>query len=194
MTDAVILWNEPLFFEKMFQEYGISSIVSTPASFNSPHLPPIKLLIVPSGFTFPERAAVRSTLENQKTQKRIFDFVEKGGVFLIFSPVQEVCTCPLDKTPAVYSFNRIGLEAEYVQTDVLIQRQSLLTGEQDSVYCDGYFQNVGENFEIIEKDDSGRPVHLSMKKGDGRIILSTVHEFLSRPYFYSLLDGPKVKL
>ena len=95
---------------------------------------------------------------------------------------------------SVFSFDRFGLEAEYVQTDVLIQRQSLLTGEQDSVYCDGYFQNVGENFKIIEKDDSGRPVHMLMKKGDGQIILSTVHEFLSKSYFYSLLDGPKVKL
>jgi len=194
MTDAIILWNGPLFFEKMFQEYGISSMISTPTAFDSPHLPPVKLLIVPSGFTFPENAAVRNILEKQKTKERIFDFVEKGGVFLMFSPVQEICSCDLNRSPALFSFDRFGLEAEYVQTDILIRRKSLLTGEQDSVYCDGRFQNIGEKFEIIETDENGRPVHISMKKGKGQIILSTVHEFLSKPYFYSLLNGPKVKL
>ena len=194
MTDAIILWNEPLFFEKMFQEYGISSMVSAPAAFNSPHLPPTKLLIVPSGFTFPEHAAVLNVLEKPSTQKRIFEFVEKGGIFLMFSPVQEICTCDLNRSPTVFSFDRLGLEAEYVQTDVLIRRKSLLTGEQDSVYCDGWFQNIGKNFEIVESDEKNQPVHISMKNGTGQIILSTVHEFLSKSYFYSLLDRPKVKL
>ena len=194
MTDAIILWNEPLFFEKMFQEYGISSMVSAPAAFNSPHLPPTKLLIVPSGFTFPEHAAVLNVLEKPSTQKRIFEFVEKGGVFLMFSPVQEICTCDLNRSPTVFFFDRLGLEAEYVQTDVLIRRKSLLTGEQDSVYCDGWFQNIGKNFEIVESDEKNQPVHISMINGKGQIILSTVHEFLSKSYFYSLLDRPKVKL
>ena len=194
MTDAIILWNEPLFFEKVFQEYGISSMVSTPAAFNSPHLPPTKILVIPSGFTFPERVAVRSLLENQKSQRRIFDFAEKGGVVLIFSPVQEICTCSLNRSLNVFSFDWFGLEAEYVQTDVLIRKKSMLTNDLDSVYCDGYFQNIGKNFEVIEADEEGHPVHLSMKKGNGQIILSSIHEFLSKPYFDSLLNGPKVKL
>ena len=194
MTDAVILWNGPLFFEKMFQEYGISSMVSTPAAFNSPHLPPTKLLVIPSGFTFPENAAVRSVLENQRSQRRIFDFAERGGVVLIFSPVQEICTCSLNQPPVIFSFDRFGLEAEYVQTDILIRKKSILTDDLDSVYCDGYFQNIGKDFEVIEADEEGRPVHLSIKKGNGQIILSSIHEFLSKSYFYSLLNGPKVKL
>jgi hypothetical protein len=194
MTDAIILWNESLFFEKMFQEYGISSMVSTPTAFNSPHLPPTKLLIVPSGFTFPEHAAVRNILEKPNIQKRIFDFVEKGGIFLMFSPVQEICTCHLNQSEIVFSFDRFGLEAEYVQTDVLIRRKSSLTGDQDSVYCDGRFQNIGKNFEIIESDENNQPIHILMKKGKGQIILSTVHEFLSKSYFYTLLNGPEVKI
>ena len=193
MPDVIILWDTPLFFEKMFQEYGISSIVSSPAAFNSPHLPPAKLLIVPSGFTFPEHSSVSHILENQQVQRRLFDFVEKGGIFLMFSPLQEICTCGLNNALAVFSFNRFGIEAEYVQTDVMIQRKSLLTGEQDSIYCDGYFQNIGTDFEIVEIDGNGHPIHLSMKRGDGRIILSTIHEFLSKSYFYSLLDGAKIK-
>ncbi|MDR0768224.1 MAG: hypothetical protein LBE57_07385 [Methanosarcinales archaeon] len=194
MPDIIILWDSPLFFERMFEEYGISSIVAAPASLYSLHLPPAKLLVVPTGFTYPEHAAVSNALADQKIQKKIFDFVENGGVFLMFSPLKEVSTCRACKEPAVTSLERFGLEGEYVQTDILILRSSTLTGDTDSVYCDGYFQNISNSFSVIEKDDTGRAVHLEMSKGKGRIILSSIHEFLSKTYFSSLLTGPKVKL
>lgn len=194
MPDVIILWDSPLFFEHMFQEYGISSTVAAPASLNSPHLPPAKLLIVPAGFTYPEHASVSNALADVKIQKKIFDFVENGGVFLMFSPLKEVSTCSACRVPAVTDLKRFGLEAEYVQTDILIPRSSLLVGENDSVYCDGYFQNTGGNFSVIEKDDDGKPVHIAANFGKGKIILSTIHEFLSKTYFESLLSGSKVKL
>ncbi|WNY23897.1 hypothetical protein MmiHf6_12200 [Methanimicrococcus hongohii] len=194
MPDVIILWDGPLFFEHMFEEYGISSTVAAPASLNSPHLPPAKLLVVPTGFTYPEHAAVSNALADVKIQKKIFKFVENGGVFLMFSPLKEVSTCSACRAPAVTPLARFGLEGEYVQTDIMLPRESLLTGESDSVYCDGFFQNVGNQFIVIEKDDEGRAVHLEMNKGNGRIVLSSVHEFLSKTYFDSLLSGPKVKL
>lgn len=194
MPDVIILWDQPLFFEKMFLEYGISSIVSAPASLSSPHLPPAKLLVVPTGFTYPEHAAVEKALADEKIQKIIFKFVETGGVFLIFSPLREVCACSSCSEPTVTSLNRFGLSADFVQTDILIRRESRLTDGLDSVYCDGYFQNIGSDFSVIEKDDNGRPVHISANRGEGQIVLSSVHEFLSKNYFNSLLRGPKVKL
>ena len=194
MPDTIILWNSPLFFERMFEEYDLSSVVAAPASLYSTHLPPAKLLVVPTGFTYPEHAAVSNALADQKIQKKIFDFVENGGVFLMFSPLKEVSTCGARKEPPVTSLARFGFACEYVQTDVLIRRSSPLTGESDSVYCDGFFQNFDEFFLVIEKDDTGRAVHLEMTFGKGRIILSSVHEFLSKAYFNSLLTGPKVKL
>lgn len=194
MPDAIILWDGPLFFENMFSEYGISSTVSAPASLNSPHLPPAKLLVVPTGFTYPEHAAVSNALADSKIQKKIFDFVENGGIFLMFSPLKEISTCSSCRVPAVTDLNRFGIDAEYVQEDVLLRRSSSLTGDLDSVYCDGYFQNYDSDFSAVEKDDGERAVHLVMNHGKGRIILSSVHEFLSKTYFYSLLDGPKVKI
>lgn len=224
MPDVIILWDGPLFFEHMFEEYEISSTVAAPSSLNSPHLPPAKLLIVPAGFTYPEHAAVSGALEDKKIQKKIFDFVENGGVFLMFSPLKEVSTCSACRVPAVTPLARFGLAgglaAEYVQTDVLLRRGSLLTGDADSVYCDGYFRNIGSDFVVIEqadeneadetdenkiseannnkiktcKTDEKRPVHIAAGFGKGQIILSSVHEFLSKTYFDSLLTGPKVKL
>lgn len=194
MPDAIILWDSPLFFENMFSEYGISSTVSAPASLNSPHLPPAKLLVVPTGFTYPEHAAVSNALADIKIQKKIFDFVENGGVFLMFSPLKEISTCGECRISPVTDLNRFGIDAEYVQEDVLLRRSSPLTGDLDSVYCDGYFQNYDSDFSAVEKDDGGRAVHLVMNHGKGKIILSSVHEFLSKTYFYSLLDGPKVKI
>ncbi|MBZ3936189.1 hypothetical protein [Methanimicrococcus blatticola] len=194
MPDVIILWDSPLFFEHMFQEYGISSTVAAPASLNSPHLPPAKLLVVPTGFTYPEHAAVSNALADEKIQKKIFNFVENGGALLMFSPLKEVSTCSACRVPAVTSLTRFGLDAEYVQTDILLSRSSPLTGDSDSVYCDGYFQNIGGNFSVIEKDDDGKPVHIAADFGKGKIILSTIHEFLSKTYFESLLSGSKVKL
>ena len=193
MTSAVILWDRPLFLEKMFKEYGIPATVSLPASLHSAHLPPFKLLVVPTGFTYPEYAAVSSALADVKFQQKIFDFVEKGGVFLMFSPLKEVSSCNSCRLPPATSLERFGINAEYIQTDVMIRRPSLLTGAVDSVYCDGYFQNFGPEFTVIEKDDSGRPVHISANRGSGRIILSSVHEFLSKKYVESLVKGTKVK-
>lgn len=194
MPDVIILWDGPLFFEHMFQEYGISSTVAAPASLPSPHLPPAKLLVVPTGFTYPEHAAVSGALADVKIQKKIFNFIENGGVFLMFSPLKEVSTCSACRAPAVTSLSRFGVEAEYVQTDVLLPRSSPLTADSDSVYCDGYFQNTDARFSVIEKDGEGRPVHMAASLGKGKLILSSVHEFLSKTYFSSLLTGPKVKL
>ncbi|MDR2943892.1 MAG: hypothetical protein LBU81_02210 [Methanosarcinales archaeon] len=194
MPDVIILWDSPLFFEHMFQEYGISSMVAAPASLNSPHLPPAKLLVVPAGFTYPEHAAVSGALADEKVRKKIFDFVENGGVFLIFSPLKEIGSCGACREPAVTDLARFGFEAEYTQTDILILRGSPLTENTDSVYCDGYFQNIGGVFSVIETDDEGKAVHIAASLGKGKIILSSVHEFLSKAYFNSLLTGPKVKL
>ncbi|WNY29229.1 hypothetical protein MmiEs2_14540 [Methanimicrococcus stummii] len=194
MPDVIILWDGPLFFEHMFEEYGITSTIAAPSSINSPHLPPAKLLIVPAGFTYPEHAIVSNALANEKIQKKIFNFVENGGVFLMFSPLKEVSTCNACRAPAVTSLLPFGSDVEYVQKDVLIQRESALIGDSDSVYCDGYFQKFGTDFFVIEKDDAGRAVHISKKLGKGQIIISSVHEFLSKTYFESLLSGPKVKL
>jgi hypothetical protein len=194
MPDAIILWNSPLFFERMFEEYGISSVVAAPTSLYSTHLPPAKLLVVPTGFTYLEHAAVSNALAVEKIQKKIFNFVENGGVFLLFSPLREVSRCSACTEPPITSLAHFGFACEYVQTDILILRSSPLTGDPDSVYCDGFFQNIDNRFTVVEKDDTGRAVHLEMNFGKGRVILSSVHEFLSKAYFSSLLTGPKVKL
>lgn len=194
MSDAVILWNSPLFFESMFKEYGISAVTSAPASLYSPHLPPFKLLVVPAGFTYPERAAISNVLADIKVQKKIFGFVENGGILLMFSPLKELEACQACRTLPVTSLKRFGMNAEYIQTDTMIRRTSLLTGDSDPVYCDGYFQNIGPEFTIIEKDDDGHPVQIAANHGKGQVILSSIHEFLSKTYFDSLLHGPKVKL
>ena len=275
MPDVFILWDGPLFLEHMFQEYEIPATVIAPVSLNSPHLPPTKMIVVPTGFNYPEHVAVANALSDEKIQKKIFQFVENGGVFLMFSPLQEISTCgACQKTPVV-SLSRFGIDAEYVQTDVLLQRNSFLTGEIDSVYCDGYFQNA-DGFIVVEKEEGGskssggscgsgggssggrsncnngrsvgrssystnmrcsrsphfscdnssdnssdngsgnssgnssgdddggdeksneslceKPVHLLKNHGKGKIILSSVHEFLSKTYLESLLFGPRVKL
>ena len=192
MSDVIILWNQPLFFETMFREYGISAAVCAPISIQAPHLPPVKLLIVPAGFTFPEYSSVAEALADSKIQMKIFKFVENGGTLLIFSPLKEVRSC--SNKSVVTSFEKFGIAAEFVQTDVMILKESSLLPSQDSIYCDGFFQNYDERFQVIESDESGRPVHISMFVGNGRIILSSVHEFLSKTYFSSLLEGPKVKL
>jgi len=192
MSDVIILWDQPLFFENMFKEYGISASVCEPSSLHSPHLPPAKLLIVPTGFTFPEHSSVSKALSDTKTYRKIFDFVERGGVFLLFSPLRQVCAC--STKPMISSLACFGVKGEYVQTDVMILKKSPLTESLESTYCDGYFQNFDERFSVVESDENGRPVHLSMSLGDGKIIVSSIHEFLSKTYFDSLLEGPKVKL
>jgi hypothetical protein len=182
MSDILVLWNKPLLWNRLFQEYGMSSSSALPDALFSPHLPPAKLILIPTGF-MSLYSADAASFTKEKTAGKLTSFVENGGTLLIFSP----------KINEPASFSWLNLPVAFVPENISLRKKtSLLDGESFS--CDGWFQNLDENCAVIESDDMNRPIHLSVQKGKGKIILSSVHEFLSKSYFLSLLNGHKVKI
>ncbi|WNY26262.1 hypothetical protein [Methanolapillus ohkumae] len=221
MTDVIILWDKPVYFERLFQEYGINTITAMPGSLNSPHLAPAKMILIPAGFL--SEKAISAGLNQKKVIDKLKNFVENGGTLLIFSPMADS------------DFSWLSLPVRYKREDIFLSENSLsesglseknpleknplenkaadllLNPDLDEYFCDGYFENLSEksifsDFESNEKvmdsalisvlktDCKNRPVHLRIGQGKGQIILSTVHEFFSKKYFKSLLTNQKIKI
>ena len=199
MPDILILWDKPLFWDRLFQEYGMFSSSARPEALLSSYLPPAKLILLPAGFMSDIYTAAAISFTKEKVADRLIQFVENGGSLLIFSP----------KINEPASFSWLNLPITFVPKSAVLKKKTHLL-DQESFFCDGRFQNADESCTIIESDDEGCPIHLVIqkekdtKKGtekytekdteNGKIILSSIHEFLSKSYFLSLLNGPKVKI
>jgi hypothetical protein len=185
MSDILVLWNKPLLWDRLFQEYGMSSSSALPDALLSSYLPPAKLILIPAGFMSEKYTTAAASFTKEKAAGKLIQFVENGGNLLIFSP----------KINEPASFSWLSLPITFVPESLFLEKKTFLL-DRESFFCDGWFQNTG-NCTVIESDDEGRPIHLMIQKGNekkGKIILSSIHEFLSKSYFLSLLNGPKVKI
>lgn len=193
MSDILVLWNKPLLWDRLFQEYGMFSSSASPDALLSAHLPPAKLILIPAGFMSDMYTTAAASFTKEKIAEKLLLFVENGGSLLIFAP----------KINEPASFSWLSLPITFVPENVFLRKKTPLL-DQESFFCDGWFQNTNENCVTIESDDMGRPIHLMIQKEkneneenkneNGKIILSSLHEFLSKSYFLSLLNGPKVKI
>ena len=213
MSDILVLWDKPLLWDRLFQEYGMFSSSALPDALLSSYLPPTKLILIPAGFMSDVYTAAAASFAKEKVVGKLIRFVENGGSLLVFSP----------KINEPVSFSWLNLPITFVPQNAVLKKKTHLL-DQDSFFCDGWFQNMDEScaisefdescaiaksdescaiaksdeiYTITESDDKGRPIHLEIQKeGEekGKIILSSIHEFLSKSYFLSLLNGPKVKI
>jgi len=187
MSDILVLWNQSLLWDRLFQEYGMSSSSALPDALLSSYLPPTKLILIPAGFMSEAYTTAATSFTKEKITGKLIQFVENGGNLLVFSP----------KVNEPASFSWLNLPITFVPKNTVLRKKTHLL-DQESFFCDGWFQNTDESCTIMESDDKGHPIHLAIQKEKGtekgKIILSSIHEFLSKSYFLSLLNGPKVKI
>jgi hypothetical protein len=186
MPDILVLWNRPLLWNQLFSEYGMSSSSALPEALLTSHLPPAKLILLPAGFMSKKHQTAAASFTTEKVTGKLLQFVENGGNLLAHSP----------KINEPASFSWLNLPITFVPESMPVLRKNTLLLDQESFFCDGWFQNADDSCIIGESDDKGRPIHMEIHKGkeNGKIILSSIHEFLSKPYFLSLLNGPRVKI
>ena len=169
MTDVMLLWENPLLFEKLFAEHDIKCQRISAESIGTPFLPPCRCLVVPTGFANQNYTKILNGLVRNK--KQIAKFVEKGGTVLIFGPMVDG-----------HEFNWLPMELKYVQkqmsSDVLKTNEhniQCIVDELDQVEFDGYFTDVQGEVLLTDKDRNALMV--SKKIGEGMIIATTIHEF-----------------
>ncbi|WNY25698.1 hypothetical protein [Methanolapillus millepedarum] len=184
----MILWNQSVFLENLFKEYKISCRTAMPDSLNTPHIGTAKMVLIPAGFLSEYADSdFKSSLFKEKTVKKLLAFVENGGKLLIFSPLKD----------SDFSWLNCGFPIFYRKEDITVSKKTQLVN-QDEFFCDGFFEIPGNltkfPLSVIETDNSNRPVHISISFGKGEIILSSIHEFLSKEYFESVLAHPEVKI
>ncbi|MDV0446498.1 hypothetical protein MsAg5_03370 [Methanosarcinaceae archaeon Ag5] len=218
MTEVIILWDKPILLENLFKEYEISCRIVIPDALSAPHIGTAKMILLPAGFSSEYAdSGFKTKLFKEKCVNKLIAFAENGGKLLIFSPLQDFDFSWLN-LPIKYKREDIMVSAvSKTQTDAeqnLTAKQNPIAEpnpaaeqktdpicliNQDDFFCDGFFEipapeNSKIQISIIETDHLNRPIHLSIPAGKGEIILSSIHEFLSKEYFDSLLVHQNVKI
>ncbi len=186
MTDASFLSDRGNVFEAPFKEYGFSCQQITLPAFGSPFCPPSKLLIIPSGFADPKYYKILPALE--RNNDKIKEFIEKGGILLVFGAMLEDYTyswLPMNlKYHMQFKTRNIKLASPDSPAALLVE-----PGEKD---CDGYFME--HDGEAVMTLDDGRPVLVHKKYGKGHIIASAIHEYPDKKFIEWACSGERIPL
>ncbi len=183
MSDVMLLWDDPLLFEKLFKEAGLKCQRVLSSSLGTPFLPPCRCVVVPTGFANPAYTKVGKGIESNG--KKLEGFVRSGGVLLIFGPLvtkYDYSWLPVELS-YVESHGQTGLEVVGDHTAC-----SIVAGDV-TVECDGYFSDTDGR--VVMKNDDGHPVLVVWELGEGTIIATTLHEFPSVDFLKCVVGGAK---
>ncbi len=172
MTEVLLIWDSPLFFENLFREHNIKCQRVISESIGTPFIPACKCIIIPTGFANREYTNILPGLK--KNAKRFENFIRKGGNLVIFSPM-------VDK----YVYDWLPMELEYIQQQQVTticttkdnEAQCLVENLCSDVEFDGYFSKT--DGEIIFSDKKGKALMVVKQLGKGKVIATTIHEFPS---------------
>lgn len=184
MTDVMLLWDNPLLFEKLFEENGLKCQRILSTALGTPFLPACKCVIVPTGFA---NSAYTKILPGIERNGKAFEkFVSAGGVLVIFGA--------LVKT---YDHNWLPMQLTYTEKhgETHLHRlgehgaQCIVADPEMTVECDGYFSST--DGDVILNNDDGEAVMVVKEMGEGMIIATTVHEFPSPDFLTCVMDSAR---
>lgn len=145
-----------------------------PGAFGSPFCMPCKLLIIPSGFADPKYYKILSSIE--RNEDKIRNFVEGGGVLLVFGAILDDYT--YDWLPMKLSYHMKFKEADVKLVDQADPAASFI--QPGKLYCDGYFTEHDGRVVMVNADN--HPVLVTRKVGAGHIVAASLHQQPSRQF------------
>lgn len=185
MTEAMLIWDNPLLFEKLFKEHGIKCQRIVSESIGTPFTPACKCVLIPTGFANKEYTKILPGIE--RNAKSFEKFVRSGGNLVIFSPM----------VPH-YKYDWLPMELEYVQQQQQVtpvcktkdhEAQCLVEDTCSEVEFDGYFSKT--DGDVVFASDKGNPLLVVKKLGEGRIIATSIHEFPSGKFLKWIIETAK---
>jgi hypothetical protein len=175
----VLLEGKGNSFEPVFAEYGHPCQQIVPRALGSPFCPEFRLLIVPSAFTAPQfYVEIKSALERCAGQ--IKEFVDQGGVILVYGPFYRSMTTTYDYPwlPARFTYHYLPR----MQKINVAMPESPIAGfvKPGTEGCDGYFAEY--EGDAVLTDEEGRPVLVCKKFGKGYIVVAATFHFPEKAF------------
>ncbi|MDT8357552.1 MAG: hypothetical protein RQ758_03505 [Methanomicrobiaceae archaeon] len=175
---AGLVWDCSLLFNRYLEDCGVACELVTPHMLAAPFFrAKFVSLIVPTGFANPKFSGLLPAL--RASSPRIRRFVEQGGRLLVFGA--------MDPSPASYDWLpfRLNYRHEYFRTRVTFENVPspctiLDQFSGDEVECDGYFEDV-EGL-VAARGEEGRALMVCHPLGEGVIVVTSFHEYPSRPF------------
>jgi len=183
---AAFVWQTKQHFNRYIEECGISCELVTPHMLAAPfYRGTFNCLIIPTGFANPAYSNLLPAL--RAASSRIKKFIENGGNLLVFGAAAD--------KPDAYDW--LPFPVTY-QHDCHPRRIACTPDDHcgtiiddydsSSIECDGNFpSHEGERRGIAESCD----VIIEKNIGNGRIIVTSVHEFPSRRFLKGFCSSGK---
>jgi hypothetical protein len=167
-------------FEPMFSEYGFTCQQVVPQGFGSPFCPPSKLLIIPSCFAIPRYYKILSSLDG--CRGRIEDFVENGGIVLVYGAGLEGYVYRwLPMRPMYHRlFKDNDMFKKLNARPVKDISPAILPFEPGERGCDGYYS--GFEGDIAMAIGDGKPVLIHQKLGKGHVFVSGIFDYPDKKF------------
>lgn len=175
-TRVAVIWETPLIFTRLVEDCGHACELVTPQLIAAPFFRrTYNGVLIPSGFGDPRYNSVLAAL--RAISHRVRRFVEEGGTLLVFGAGAERSDA-YDWLPAPVSY-QYGFSEDHLSGDFRHSSAAILEGEKERSVCDGTFP--GDTGQVILSSPRG-PVLLEIPHGNGRIILTSLHEYPTRVF------------
>ena len=183
---AGFVWQTKQHFNRYIEECGIACELVTPYMLAAPfYRGTFNCLIIPTGFANPAYSNLLPAL--RASSSRIENFIERGGNLLVFgAAVNKPDAYDWLPFPVTYRHDchprRIECTAE--------EHCGTIIDDYDPacIECDGNFPcHEGECRGVAESCDVIIEKHI----GDGRVIVTSVHEFPSRRFLQEFCSSGK---
>lgn len=199
-----IIWNTQTMFTRLVEDCGFIAELVTPHLLAAPFFRrKYSVLIVPGGFAHPDHCTVFSAL--RACEIRIQHFVRSGGTILVFGAGTDLPDAYGWLPCAVrYRFGFSTGEVMGCEVNAAESQSSCITEEcPDTISIDGTLEipdicicgvpgvyDARMNPEpFIHLSVRDNPVMIEYQAGDGRIILTTLHEYPSRRFVKGLCSS-----
>jgi glutamine amidotransferase-like uncharacterized protein len=174
---AGFIWGTKQHFNRYIEECGITCELVTPHMLAAPfYRGTFNCLIIPTGFANPAYSNLLPAL--RAASPRIKQFVENGGNLLVFGSA----------TDKPHTYDWLPFRVEYrhdchprrIECSPCSDTGTLISDyNPQCIECDGSFpSHDGETAGIAELSD----VIIEKKVGNGRIVVTSVHEYPSRDF------------
>ena len=174
---AGFIWGTKQHFNRYIEECGITCELVTPHMLAAPfYQATFNCLIIPTGFANPAYSNLLPAL--RAASPRIKKFVENGGNLLVFGAA----------TDKPHTYDWLPFQVEYrhdchprrIECSPCSDSGTLISDyNSQCIECDGSFpSHDGEMAGIAELSD----VIIEKKIGNGRIVVTSVHEYPSRKF------------
>lgn len=186
---AGVLWDTPLIFHRFIEDCTVCCDVITPHLLAAPFFRGQYIaLIIPTGFANRQYSQLLPALRARS--ERIRHFIEDGGKLLVFGAA-ESRPDTYDWLPFRVEYHHCYGEYSLHMTEDPTAALFLEGYDTTCIACDGHFPFF-EGSPLIASPHG--PVLIRKEVGKGEVVVTSIHEYPSRPFLQRFCCGGRETL